>query len=45
MLLHTPGERERTEPEYRSMFETAGFRLARVVPTKLDNSILEAVKA
>lgn len=44
MLLHTPGGRERTEPEYRSLFERAGFRLTRVIPTRVDNSIIEAVK-
>ncbi len=45
MLLNTPGGRERTEPEYRSLFEEAGFRLTRAIPTKVDNWILEAEKA
>ena len=45
MLLNTPGGRERTEPEYRALLQKTGFRLARVIPTKADNSILEAVKA
>ncbi|MFN0316420.1 MAG: methyltransferase [Burkholderiales bacterium] len=44
MLLHTPGGRERTEPEYRALFEKAGFHLVRTIPTKVDNSILEVVK-
>ena len=45
MLLNTPGGRERTEPEYRSMLKQAGFRLVRAVPTKVENWILEAEKA
>ena len=45
MLLNTPGGRERTEPEYRALFENAGFRLTRAIPTKVENRILEAEKA
>ena len=45
MLLNTPGGRERTEPEYRALFEQTGFRLARAIPTSVDNWILEAEKA
>ena len=44
MLLHTPGGRERTESEYRTLFQKAGFRLTRAIPTKVDNWILEAEK-
>jgi hypothetical protein len=44
MLLHTPGGRERTELEYRTLFSKAGFRLTRAIPTKVDNWILEAEK-
>ena len=46
MLLNTPGGRERTEPEYRSMFEQAGFRLVRAVPTQgreLDSRSRESI--
>jgi O-methyltransferase domain len=45
MLLNTPGGRERTEPEYRALFQKAGFRLTRAIPTKVENWILEAEKA
>jgi O-methyltransferase domain len=45
MLLNTPGGRERTEPEYRTLLEKAGFRLVRAIPTKAENWILEAEKA
>jgi O-methyltransferase domain len=44
MLLNTPGGRERTELEYRALFQKAGFRLTRAIPTKVDNWILEAEK-
>ena len=33
MLVMTDGGRERTEDEYRSLFEAAGLRLTRVHPT------------
>jgi hypothetical protein len=44
MLVLTDGGRERTEPEFRDLFARAGFRLVRVLPTKVDNSILELTK-
>ena len=44
MLTLTDGGRERTEPEFRELFARAGLRLARVLPTKSDNSILELTK-
>jgi hypothetical protein len=44
MLLNTPGGRERTELEYRALFEKAGFQLARAISTKVDNWILEVNK-
>ena len=44
MLLNTPGGRERREPEYRALFEKAGFRLSRAIPTKVENWILEVEK-
>jgi hypothetical protein len=43
MLLMTPGGRERTEGEYRSLLRGAGFELRRVVPTESPFSILESV--
>ena len=44
-MLTLPGGVERTEREFRNLFERAGFRLNRVVPTKSTFSILEGVKA
>ena len=40
-MLLMPGGRERTEDEFRSLFERAGFRLTRIVPTKSPLSIIE----
>ena len=44
MLVLTDGGRERTEMEFRDLFSRAGLRLARVLPTRADNSILELTK-
>jgi hypothetical protein len=44
MMVMTGG-RERTAAEYRSLLETAGFRLARIVPTATEMSVIEAVPA
>lgn len=43
-MLAFPGGRERTEAEYASLFERAGFRLTKVVPTKSPMSVIEAVR-
>jgi hypothetical protein len=43
-MLAMPGGRERTEAEYASLFERAGFRLTKVVPTKSPFSVIEAVR-
>ena len=45
MLLNQPGGRIRTEAEFHRLFSAAGLRLARVVPTASQNSILEGVRA
>jgi hypothetical protein len=37
------GGRERTEVEYQTLLETAGFRLTRLVPTHTPASIIEAM--
>jgi O-methyltransferase domain/Dimerisation domain len=42
MLTHVGG-RERTEGEYRSLLQSAGFRLQRVIPTASPVSLMEAV--
>jgi hypothetical protein len=44
MLVMTGG-RERTEAEFRQLYESAGFRLTRVVPTESPFSVIEGVKA
>ncbi len=43
MLL--PGGMERTEQEYRQLFETAGFKLRRIVPTPSWISVIEGEPA
>jgi ubiquinone/menaquinone biosynthesis C-methylase UbiE len=43
-MLTSPGGVERTEEEYAELFEHAGLRLARVVPTESPYSVIEAVK-
>jgi hypothetical protein len=43
-MLVIPGGKERTEPEYRALFEQNGFQLTRVVPTKADVSVIEGRK-
>ncbi|MGE5701749.1 MAG: methyltransferase [Clostridia bacterium] len=42
-MLVMLGGKERTEQEFRQLLATAGFQLARVVPTQSPLSILEAV--
>ncbi len=44
MLVMTGG-RERTEAEYRALLDSAGLRLARVIPTHTEMSVVEAVRA
>ncbi len=44
MLVMTDGGRERTEAEYRALFEKAGFKLTRIVPTQDDVSIVEGIR-
>jgi hypothetical protein len=44
MMVMTGG-RERTEAEYRALFEAAGFALTRVVPTASGVSVIEGVRA
>ncbi|HEU5311708.1 MAG TPA: methyltransferase, partial [Candidatus Eisenbacteria bacterium] len=45
IMLVGPGGQERTEQEYRELYEKAGFRLTRVVPTKSPVSVVEGVPA
>lgn len=44
MLVMCPGGRERSESEFRSLFESAGFKLTKITPTKSEVSIIEGVK-
>ena len=41
-MLLMPGGRERTEEEFRSLFERAGFRLTRILATRAPLSVVEA---
>jgi len=40
-MLQLPGGVERTDAEFRRLFEGAGFRLSRIVPTEGDLSVIE----
>lgn len=40
-MLVVPGGQERTADEYRRLFQSAGFRLTRIVPTTADISVIE----
>ena len=44
VMLLIPGGKERTEEEYRTLFQSAGFELSRIVPTDSEISIIEGVK-
>jgi ubiquinone/menaquinone biosynthesis C-methylase UbiE len=44
MLVMTSGGRERTEAEYRALFEKAGFKLTRIVPTQREVRIIEGIR-
>lgn len=43
MLVNTGG-RQRSENEFRSLYETAGFKLTRIVPTLARVSVIEGVR-
>jgi hypothetical protein len=45
VMMLIPGGRERTEAEYRAIFEAAGFRLERIIPTESPMSVIEAATA
>jgi hypothetical protein len=44
-MLVIPGGKERTDHEYRTLFDAGGFRLTRIVPTKSEVSVIEGRKA
>jgi hypothetical protein len=43
MLVMTGG-RERTEPEFRDLFEASGFALSQVIPTRESVCVLEGFR-
>ena len=43
-MLVITGGRERTEEEFRRLYEASGFRLTRVVPTESPFSVIEGVR-
>lgn len=43
-MMLIPGGKERTEAEYRELYEAAGFTLTRIVPTSTEISIIEGRK-
>jgi hypothetical protein len=40
-MLLIPGGEERTEDEYRRLYEAAQYRLTRIVPTQAQVSVIE----
>lgn len=44
-MLVIPGGEERTAEEYRRLYEAAGFRLTRIVPTSTEVCVIEGEKA
>jgi hypothetical protein len=44
-MMAGPGGRERTREEFQQLFEKAGLRLNRIVPTKSPLSVIEAIAA
>jgi hypothetical protein len=43
-MLAMPGGKERTEAEFAELFQRAGFKLTRILPTRSPISVIEAVK-
>ena len=43
-MMVITGGRERTETEYKSLFESSGFRLSRIISTKESVHIIEGIK-
>lgn len=43
MMMVFPGGRERTESEWRTLFDKAGFTITKIVPTTEPESVIEAV--
>ena len=45
VMLLIPGGKERTADEYTALFDSAGFKLTRIVPTTGEISVIEAIKS
>jgi hypothetical protein len=43
-MLVTTGGRERTEAEFKNLFESSGFRMSRIIPTKNNVAIIEGIR-
>lgn len=43
-MMLMPGGKERTEDEFRKLYNQAGFDLARIIPTSTDVSVIEGVR-
>jgi hypothetical protein len=43
-MMLIPGGKERTEDEYRELYDSAGFDLVRVVPTTTEVSVIEGIR-
>jgi hypothetical protein len=43
-MLTIPGGKERTEEEYRTLYQASGFQLTRIVPTTAEVSVIEGKK-
>lgn len=44
MMVLFPGACERTEVEYRSLFEACGFHLNKIYPTRAGTSVIEGIR-
>ena len=42
-MMLMPGGRERTEPEWNTLFAASGFRITRIIPTPSPHSVIEGV--
>jgi len=43
-MLVITGGRERTEPEFKNLFESSGFKFSRIIPTRESVCIIEGIK-
>ncbi len=43
-MLVTTGGRERTEAEFKNLFESSGFKLSRIIPTKDGVCVIEGIR-